>query len=409
LTHRKAEVAVIGGGAAGVAAARRLQDAGIDTLLIEARSRLGGRAFTSTESGFPLDLGCGWFHAAKGNPWPVIARQQGRAVDETPPPWQRPSSPIRFSIADQKDFARAREAFYERLESAELGDRDPPMSEFLEPGSRWNPLLDAVYSYVTGAEPEKVSTLDFRAYEDTEDNWRAPDGYGTVVAAYGAPLNVAFGCPVNRIDWGSTPLRVHSAQGVIEADRVIVALPSQVLAEQPEIFSPLLPAKTDAAAGLPLGLADKLYLLLEHAEEFEKDSRVFGNTDRAATAIYHMRPFGRPLIECYFGGSNADALERGGAAAFAHFATEELCKVFGNEVRRRIKPLPMHLWRGDPFARGSYSYAKPGSAGCRAVLAAPVDDRLFFAGEACSPHFFSTAHGAYESGVTAAEQVLKLR
>jgi monoamine oxidase len=136
---------------------------------------------------------------------------------------------------------------------------------------------------------------------------------------------------------------------------------------------------------------------------------VFGNTDRAATAIYHMRPFGRPLIECYFGGSNADALERGGAAAFAHFATEELCKVFGTEFRRRIKPLPMHLWRGDPFARGSYSYAKPGSAGCRAVLAVPVDDRLFFAGEACSPHFFSTAHGAYESGMTAAEQVLKLR
>jgi monoamine oxidase len=69
----------------------------------------------------------------------------------------------------------------------------------------------------------------------------------------------------------------------------------------------------------------------------------------------------------------------------------------------------MQLWHADPFARGSYSYAKPGSAGCRAVLAAPVGGRLFFAGEACSPHFFSTAHGAYESGAAAAEQVLALR
>jgi monoamine oxidase len=204
-------------------------------------------------------------------------------------------------------------------------------------------------------------------------------------------------------------MRIHTARGVIEADRVIVALPSQVLAEQPEIFSPLLPEKTDAAAGLPLGIADKLYLSLERAEEFETDSRVFGHTDRAATAVYHLRPFGRPLIECYFGGSNADGLEKGGAAAFAEFAADELCTVFGSDFRRRIKPLPMQLWHADPFARGSYSYAKPGRAGCRAVLAAPVDDRLFFAGEACSPHFFSTAHGAYESGVTAAEQILRLR
>jgi monoamine oxidase len=204
-------------------------------------------------------------------------------------------------------------------------------------------------------------------------------------------------------------MRIHTAQGVIEADRAIVALPSQVLADWPEIFNPLLPEKTGAAAGLPLGLADKLYFSLERAEEFEKDSRLFGHTDRSATAIYHLRPFGRPLIECYFGGSNADALEKGGEAAFADFAASELAGVLGNDFRRRIRPLPMHLWRTDPLARGSYSYAKPGKAGCRAVLAAPVDGRLFFAGEACSPHFFSTAHGAYESGVTAAEQILALR
>ena len=409
MSYRKAEVVVAGGGAAGVAAARKLHDAGVDTLLVEARSRLGGRAFTDLASGYPLDLGCGWFHAAKENPWPVIAQAQGRVVDKTPPPWQRRSNNIGFPPEAQNDFDTARAAFYDRVEHTELHGRDPPMSEFLTPASRWNPLLNAIYSYVTGAEPDKVSTLDYRAYEDTEDNWRAPDGYGTVVATHGAPLNVVFDCPVIKIEWTSKPLRVHTAQGIIEADNVIVALPSDVLAQQPEIFEPLLPEKTDAAAGLPLGLADKLYLALDRAEEFEKESRVFGHTDRSETAIYHMRPFGRPVIECYFGGSNADALERGGEAAFADFAAGELGELFGNDFRRRLKPLPMHLWRRDPFARGSYSYARPGKAGCRAVLAAPVDDRLFFAGEACCPNFFSTAHGAYLSGVTAAEQILKSR
>jgi monoamine oxidase len=262
---------------------------------------------------------------------------------------------------------------------------------------------------VTGAEPDKVSTLDFRAYEDSENNWRAPAGYGTVVSTYGKELNTVFGCPVEKIVHGGRVLRIETLKGVIEADRVIVALPSDVLAQRPEIFDPLLPEKTEAAAGLPLGLADKLYLTLENAEEFEQESRVFGHIDRAATAIYHVRPFGRPLIECYFGGSNAEELEKGGEQAFFEFVAGELTKLFGSDFRRRIKPTPMHLWRHDPFARGSYSYAKPGKAGCRAVLAAPVDDRLFFAGEACSPHFFSTAHGAYESGVTAAGQILALR
>src|SRR6185312_9844093 len=115
-----------------------------------------------------------------------------------------------------------------------------------------------------------------------------------------------------KIEWHARPLRIHTARGVIEADKVVVALPTDVLAQEPEIFHPALPEKTQAAAGLPLGLADKLFLSLAKHEEFEKDSRVFGRIDRMATAIYHMRPFGRPLIECYFGGACAKELESGG-------------------------------------------------------------------------------------------------
>ena len=88
------------------------------------------------------------------------------------------------------------------------------------------------------------------------------------------------------------------------------------------------------------------------------------------------------------------------------FAAGELARLFGSAVRKQIAPLAATAWLSDPWARGSYSYALPGHADDRAALAAPVDDRLFFAGEACSPNFFSTAHGAWISGITAAEAAL---
>jgi monoamine oxidase len=174
-------------------------------------------------------------------------------------------------------------------------------------------------------------------------------------------------------------------------------------------FTPALPEKFEAAQNLPLGHDDKLFMTLDHAEEFDMDLRVFGHIDRAATAGYNFRPFGRPLIEAYFGGACAAALEAQGDAAFFDFAAAELSDVFGNGFRSRIKPIRVHRWGADPFARGAYSYAAPGFADCRQTLAEPVDNRLFFAGEACSPHDFSTAHGALQSGVAAAEQVIAAR
>ena len=102
------EVVVVGGGAAGVAAARRLHQASIDCLLVEARPRLGGRAWTVIDaSGFALDLGCGWLHSADRNPWVRVAEEQGVAIDKTPPPWQRPPLEVGFSRAEQDDFQKA--------------------------------------------------------------------------------------------------------------------------------------------------------------------------------------------------------------------------------------------------------------------------------------------------------------
>jgi monoamine oxidase len=402
------EVVIIGGGAAGIAAARRIADARLDCLLVEARSRLGGRAWT-INSEFPIDVGCGWLHSADRNPWREVAEAQGRSIDRTPPPWMRRSAPIGFPLAQQDAFLQAHREFHERLDSLSEDKPDIAAATFLEPRGRWNALINAVSTYVSGAELDRVSARDFVRYADSGVNWRVVEGYGTVIAAHGRSLPVILGCPVRLIDRRGRRLRMETPDGAITADTAIVTVPPPVLAEETIVCTPPLPEKTDAAAGLPLGLADKLFLSLSNAEEFDKESRLFGRTDRSGTGVYHFRPFGRPQIEAYFGGRLAAELEAGGDDVFVDFAVSELVGLLGSNFARRVKPLKFHPWGVDPFSRGSYSYALPGKSDCRAALAAPVDDRLFFAGEACSSNDYSTAHGAYVTGVAAAEQVIAAR
>jgi monoamine oxidase len=403
------EVVIIGGGAAGIAAGRHLRETKIDCLLIEARGRLGGRAWTVDDgSGNAIDLGCGWLHSADRNPWAALAVRQGRTIDKTPPPWERAALTIGFPPPDQQAFRNAFEAFYRRLRvSAE--EPDVPAADFLAPGSRWNNLLNAIASYISGAELDRVSARDFENYADTGINWRVVEGYGATIAAHGAELPIAFKSCVRRINHSGKRLKIETENGVIAADYAIVTLPSAVVAENEHLFAPALPEKTQCAGDLPLGLADKLFLSLDNAEEFERDCHMTGRIDRTATATYQFRPFGRPQIEVYFGGDNATALEAAGEGAFFDFAVSELSALLGSGFARRIRPLHMHRWGRDPYALGSYSYALPGKSGCRAKLATPVDDRLFFAGEACSTNDFSTAHGGWLTGVDAAEQVIAAR
>jgi monoamine oxidase len=410
MANSDTEVVIVGGGAAGIAAARRLAKAAIGCLIVEARARLGGRAWTVTDaSGIAHDLGCGWLHSADRNPWVKVAQAQGRTLDTSLPPWATLSLPAGFPQAEQEEFRSALHGFFERVGKVAAGPHDVAASQALDPNGRWNNLISAIGTYISGAEPELVSARDFDAYDDTGVNWRVREGYGTTIAAHGEGRPVMLDCPVLQIDHSGKRLKIETAKGTIAADQAIVTLPSALLADKEFLFSPALPEKTQAARGLPLGLADKLFMSLENAEEFEAGSQSFGRTDRVGTAAYYFRPFERPVIEAYFGGNCAQELEAGGERAFFDFAVSELTGLFGSDFARRLKPMHSHSWGADPFAGGSYSYAVPGSADCRAKLAAPVNDRLFFAGEACSPDNFSTAHGGWLSGVTAAEQAIAAR
>src|SRR4051794_40407081 len=132
MTISDTEVVIVGGGAAGIAAARRLTDQGADCLLLEARNRLGGRAFTQGKSGYPLDLGCGWLHSANLNPWAEIGQAQGKTIDKTQPPWMRPSPQPKFPLDQQREFREASKAFFERVDAAGRRNPDVPASKLLE-------------------------------------------------------------------------------------------------------------------------------------------------------------------------------------------------------------------------------------------------------------------------------------
>jgi monoamine oxidase len=397
------DIAVIGAGAAGIAAGRRLAEAKADFTVLEARSRIGGRAWTAPVEGYPQDMGCGWLHSGDVNPWTRIAEATGFTVDRTPAPWTSEKRDESFSEAEFHAWRAAAAAFYERLDAAGEEANDRAASEFLEPGGRWNELLNAISTYANGAELDLVSVRDVTHYADDNVNWRVREGFGAMIAAYGGALPVVLDCAVLRIDHTGKMLRVETSRGTLMARAAIVALPTPAITNESVRFTPALPEKLEAATGLPLGLADKVLLAVDRAEEFQPDSRLFGRTDRTEVGAYHMRPFGRPLIEGFFGGQLAKRLEEEGEGAFTAFAIDELASQLGNAVKARLRPLAATAWGRDPLALGSYSHALPGRAGSRSILVQPVEDRIFFAGEACSLESFSTAHGAFETGAKAAD------
>jgi monoamine oxidase len=399
------DVVVIGAGAAGVAAARRLAAARVPTVVLEARSRVGGRAWTMRGAGQPLDLGCGWLHSADENEWAAVAATVGFTLDRTPPPWGVRRKTIGFPPAELDEFRAASERFFGQLHAADTSRPDRPASDFLEPGNRWNPLLNSVSTYISGVELDQVSVHDLNNYHDSGTNWRVIEGYGALVEAYATPLDVRLDCPATLIDHAGKRLRIATPNGDIAARAAIVAVPTSMLAREILRFSPALPDKLAAADKLPLGLDDKFFLHVERADDLPVETRIFGARDRP-TGTYQLRPFGRPVIECYFGGSLARELEAEGGDAFARLAIDQLAAHLGADIRKRLSPIFGSAWGRDPWALGAYSYARPGDAGARSVLAETVDERLFFAGEACSVNDYSTAHGAYRTGETAAEAVL---
>jgi monoamine oxidase len=400
----RVDVAIIGGGAAGIAAARRLADQRRSVLLIEALPQLGGRARTLAIQGMPLDLGCGWLHSAERNPLVALAEAEGQLVDRSQGAWHRQLGNIGFPAHDQREAWAAFRGLGERLRS------DPPISDragdALARDDRWRPFIDALSSFINGAELDQLSAADFIAYDDaaTNSNWRLPSGYGAFIARLGAHLPMALATNVKSVSW-SNDVTLETDRGTIGASAVIVTVSSAVLANDGIRFTPPVDDHLHAASRLPLGLADKIFLSIATPEAVPSESHLLGRLDRAATGSYYLRPFGRSVVECYLGGAWARALEDAGKEAAVSFAVEELQELLGNDFARGLTPVAVTRWAQEATIRGSYSYALPGHAGARVMLARPVSERFCFAGEACSMEDFSTAHGAWQSGHAAADWI----
>jgi monoamine oxidase len=401
------DIAIIGAGAAGIAAARALENSKLSVLILEGRDRLGGRGHTvPLRSGLRFDLGCEWLHSADRNAFVPIAQELGFEIDTAPPRWREQSLNLGFPPDQRAQFAAAIDAFYDRTEAAAVLPQDGAASQYLEDGNRWNPLINAISGYINGSQLDRVSVHDMAAYEDTELNWRVARGYGALIAAYGANCPVALNTRVTLVDHAGPRLRLETSRGTLTAEKVIITVPTTLIAGEAIRFAPALPDKVAAAIGLPLGFDEKVMLALDRPDDLPVNGHLYGGVDRADVGSYHLRPMGRPYVSAFFGGSFARKLADIGEHALAAQAVDELVALLGADYRKRLTPLMASRWTHDPFVRGAYSYARPGHAGDRAILAAPVEDRLFFAGEATSPNFFSTAHGAHDSGERAAREVM---
>jgi monoamine oxidase len=398
------DIVVIGAGAAGLAAAKAARVAGLSVATIEAKTRLGGRAYTEHESfGFTFDHGCQWLHSAALNPFLPIAETLGFRLDPDPMIWRLHDGKRWLADAEGEAYKSWAAGGFGAISAAARDGRDVPASQGLDLSHPMAPWFRSHYTAFMAAEPEAVSTFDTGFYVDTGDNRAVRDGFGALVARLGDDVAVRHECPATRIDWSSAGVRVETPCGTLAGQIVIVTASTAVLAEGAIRFTPELPVSTsEALANLPLGHVAKL--AFRFARDPLPDAPThFGIDPRHIGCIAHVKPFGRAMITLYVGGELARTLDEAGADAALTWGRARLAELFGGAILKEIDAARATGWSRDPWIRGAYSVARPGHGDARRVLARPVGDRIIMAGEAVSPDAFSTAHGAYQSGLAAVE------
>lgn len=405
-------VVVVGAGMAGLAAARRLVDAGMRVTVLEARDRIGGRVRTDTSLGVPIDVGAAWIHGTEGNPIVGLAGDVGASTVETDF-----ADVILFDEGGMVDDADVEASFeswgeivtkIETLSSeapgdASLADGLAEVADLDDPLLAWHVRSSVVSEYA--ADPGQLSLQWFGSEGELDGpDLILPGGYAQLAEHLARGLTIRLGTAVTRIAYGDAWVRLETSTGTVEADRVIITVPLGVLKAEAIAFDPPLPVtKRQAIGRLGFGVLDKVVLAFE--EPFWPQPPdllgLVGDTQPVGNFVNGLAFAGAPLLVGV----------RGGAAALSGEALSDRETI--EEVRLALDaPEPtgalITRWAADPYARGSYSFLAVGSspADLRA-LAEPVSERLLFAGEATHEEFFATVHGAYMSGVREAERILR--
>jgi len=408
------DVAVIGAGGAGITAAKQLAAAGHAVMLLEARDRVGGRAFTDTSSvGVPWDRGCSWLHASQVNPWVAYARANG--FDPVPDAWPRRLYDGTKSLeeADLAELRQLRQRMDAELEAAGRRGLDVPAEQAFTQATLqdpWYPVAAAGLTAWEGVEPAGFSALDSFHYVDRGEDMVVEKGYGALLAHYAKGVDVRLRTPVTRLRWTGRGVALDTPAGTLSAQVAVVAVPSTMVAHGGLVFSPHLPMDVlQAHHDLPLGLMNKVALRFKRnfvADEATRVLRQRGSGWRGMS--YIVRPWDENVVIGLSAGALAHELEAAGEQASVEHALEELAGMLGGDVRKQFDRGAATAWAADPYARGAYSHCLPGRFGARERLVQPVGDRIVFAGEHTEQSAYGTLHGAHLSGLRAARQAAQL-
>lgn len=402
------DVVIVGAGAAGIAAGRLLQRHGRRALLLEARERVGGRAWTDTAAlGLPFDMGAAWLHDARGNPLAGLAASDGvvtrvsergneRFLDhgEACPP--EVMAAYRRAARRVERRGRLRAWLGPDVPLAQLAGRDP-----------WEAVAVGQQGGLSAAEaPDAVSARDFYRLPDGVD-LLVEGGLGAFVAGLADGLEVRLNTPVQRIDASGPEVAVSGAFGTVRAGACLVTVPTGVLAAGAIAFEPALPAAvTDAFAALPLSLLLKVGFRLKRRLPLPYHF-VAGRALLLAGRIHivHLHPT-LPLLTVFAGGAHAREVSAEGEGAKRAFAEDVLVETFGTSIREELAEALTTGWDADPFARGAYAVPRPGHVDARRVYRHVHAGRVHFAGEAGGGRRAMTVAGAWQSGERAAARIL---
>ncbi len=404
------DVVIVGAGAAGIAAARRIAAAGRKFVLIEAADHIGGRCVTDTQTfGVPYDRGAHWIHVPDLNPVTKLTARRGIEVYPAPPS-QKVRIGRRYAREGELEDFLALQGRADRAiaDAARKGDVSCAQALPNDLGE-WRPSVEFVLGpFGCGKELAQVSAVDFAKSAERNVDAFCRQGFGTLIAAFAEGIPVKLSTPAIAIDTGRD-VTVETPKGTIAARAAIVTVSTNVITSGAIKFTPELPKRQlDAFAKLSLGSYDHIALeLADNPLGFESDELVLEKSADSHTAAILANVSGTPLCLIEVAGTFGRELAAQGEAAMVNFAADWLAGLYGTDVKKAIKRSHATRWNYEPLALGAFSAAAPGWQGARRILMEPVQNAVWFAGEAAHETLWGTVGGAWESGERAADAVLR--
>ena len=408
---READIVVIGAGAAGIAAARRVLAANRRVIVVEAAGQIGGRCLTDTTSfDAPFDRGARWMHNPDTNPMIKLARSAGLDIAAAPPGQKIRVGRRNARAGETEEFLAALVRANRAIDEASRGRADVACASVLPRDlGDWAGTAEFVLgANATGKDLKDVSVIDKARAQDRNAALGCRQGLGTLIAKLGEQVPLALSTPASRVSWSGRDVTVETPSGKIAARAAIITVSSNVLASGSIKFTPDLPKRQlDAAARLGLGSYDRIALQLPgNPLGLGRDDVLIEQSNSTRTALLVANIGGSSLCAIDVAGSFGRDLSAQGEKAMIAFAAEWLAKLFGSEAAAAIAKSSATRWNAAPFALGAMSVAAPGAQPSRKILGEPVGS-LFLAGEATHETLWGTVDGAWESGERAAEAALR--